>query len=52
MMTLAHIVQNLPALKSDHLPESVLETKILSITADSRRVIPGSLFIAVCGAKT
>lgn len=52
MMTLAHIVENLSILEADHLSEAALGTKIVSITADSRQVVPGSLFIAVCGGKT
>lgn len=51
-MTLAHLVRDLPILDADHLPEAVMSTAIASVTADSRQVVPGSLFVAVAGKKT
>jgi len=52
MITLAHLVRNLPILRADLLPSAVLNTEIASVTADSRQVVPGSLFVAVPGEKT
>lgn len=52
MMTLAQLIQDLSILDAEHLPADAMNRAITSVTADSRQVVPGSLFVAVPGEKT
>jgi len=52
MITLAQLLQALPSLDASRLPAAVLAKEVASVTADSRQVLTGSLFVAVPGAKT
>ncbi|MDR2548836.1 MAG: UDP-N-acetylmuramoyl-L-alanyl-D-glutamate--2,6-diaminopimelate ligase [Desulfobulbus sp.] len=51
MSTLAQLLQAIPAADGEHLSPTVLASEVFQITADSRQVAPGSLFVAVSGAK-
>ena len=52
MSTLAQLLQALPAADVGHLSPAVLASEVALVTSDSRQVLPGSLFVAVAGAKT
>lgn len=51
-MTLAQLLHSMSTLEAERIPASVLQTTITAVTADSRLVVPGSLFVAVPGEKT
>ena len=50
--TLAQLLRAIPTADGVRLPPAVLARAVASVTADSRQVRPGSLFVAVPGAKT
>ncbi|MCL2458626.1 MAG: UDP-N-acetylmuramoyl-L-alanyl-D-glutamate--2,6-diaminopimelate ligase [Desulfobulbus sp.] len=52
MSTLAQLLQAIPTADIGHLSAAVLASEVACITTDSRQVAPGSLFVAVPGAKT
>jgi MurE/MurF fusion protein len=52
MITLAKLLQSLPALDVGRLPATALEKEVTAVTSDSKRVVPGSLFVAIPGVKT
>ena len=49
MITLDRIVDALGARARTRIPAVTLDREVTAVTADSRRVIPGSLFVAVRG---
>ncbi|MDX9840589.1 MAG: UDP-N-acetylmuramoyl-L-alanyl-D-glutamate--2,6-diaminopimelate ligase, partial [Desulfobulbus sp.] len=51
MITLARIFDALGARERTRIPAATLDREVTAVTADSRRVIPGSLFVAVRGEK-
>ncbi|MBP8815691.1 MAG: UDP-N-acetylmuramyl-tripeptide synthetase, partial [Desulfobulbus sp.] len=51
MITLDRIVDALGARARTRIPAVTLDREVTAVTADSRRVIPGSLFVAVRGEK-
>ncbi len=51
MLTLKNLIDSLPDHDLETLPEAALKTTITDVTADSRQVKPGSLFVAVPGAR-
>ena len=52
MNTLARLLRAISASDLGQLSPAVLASEVVSVTADSRQVVPGSLFVAVPGAKT
>lgn len=52
MTTLAHLLQSVDFLDADRLSPAALDATVTSVTADSRQVLAGSLFVAVAGATT
>lgn len=52
MSTLAELLESVPSSDAGGVPPAVLAREVASVTADSRQVVPGSLFVAVPGAKT
>ena len=52
MSTLAQLLRAVPTSDVVRLSPAVLASEVTSVTADSRQVTPGSLFVAVPGAKT
>ena len=51
MITLARIIEALEPRALTRIPAAVLAREVTAVTADSRRVVPGSLFVAVRGEK-
>ncbi|WP_310600985.1 UDP-N-acetylmuramoyl-L-alanyl-D-glutamate--2,6-diaminopimelate ligase [Desulfobulbus sp.] len=51
MSTLAHLLQAIPTADTEHLSPAVLASEVAQIAVDSRQVVPGSVFVAVPGAK-
>jgi len=52
MITLAQLVQALVPVQAVRVTEAELSRPVASVTADSRAVVPGSLFVAIRGEKT
>jgi UDP-N-acetylmuramoyl-L-alanyl-D-glutamate--2,6-diaminopimelate ligase len=52
MITLSHLLDILPDERIQQLSDAVLHIAIVDVTADSRAVRPGSLFVAVPGARS
>ncbi len=51
MLTIAHLLEVLPDERMMNLSASARGREILVVTADSRQVQPGTLFVAVTGAR-
>jgi murE/murF fusion protein len=51
MITLARMIAALEPRPLTRIPVAVLAHEVTAVTADSRRVLPGSLFVAVRGEK-
>jgi murE/murF fusion protein len=51
MITLARMIAALEPRPLTRIPAAVLAHEVTAVTADSRRVLPGSLFVAVRGEK-
>ena len=51
MLTIAHLLEVLPDERMMNLSASARGREILAVTADSRQVQPGTLFVAVTGAR-
>jgi len=51
MITLSHLLDILPDERMQQFPDAMLRTNIVDVTADSRTVRPGALFVAVPGAR-
>jgi UDP-N-acetylmuramoyl-L-alanyl-D-glutamate--2,6-diaminopimelate ligase len=51
MITLSHLLSILPDKRMQQLSDAALRTAINDVTADSRMVRPGSLFVAAPGAR-
>ena len=52
MITLAKLLESVSSLDRGRLSKAVLEEDVTAVTSDSRKVISGSLFVAVPGDKT
>jgi len=51
MLTLQQLIDLLPVSHIRHAPSTTLLTAIADVTADSRQVRPGTLFVAIPGAR-
>ena len=51
MITLAQMWDALDGPEDARIPTETLGREVTGVTADSRQVIPGSLFVTICGAK-
>lgn len=51
MLTIAQLLDVLPDERMLELPAGVLNRQIVAVTADSQQVRPGTLFVAVTGAR-
>ena len=51
MNSLSSLLQVLDLVKPVPASESILIQPVVSVTCDSRKVVPGSIFVAICGAK-
>jgi murE/murF fusion protein len=52
MITLGELIQSIACPTTVRVPEALLCRPVTAVTADSREVIPGSLFVAIRGEKS
>ncbi len=52
MITLGELIQTIAYRVTVRVPETMLGRPVTAVTADSRAVIPGSVFVAIRGEKT
>ena len=52
MITFSELIRAIDPLETLRVPEAMFREQVTSVTSDSREVVPGSLFVAICGEKT
>src|SRR5665647_1474296 len=51
MITFSELIKGIAPLETVRTATSLLSQTVTAVTSDSRKVIPGSIFVAVCGEK-